>query len=93
MRQELQAYGEGLADKAEILALNKVDALDAETRAAKAAELEAAAGAAPRLVSGVSGEGVTELLRESFREVRRARGEIAADDEAEVSAPSGDWAP
>ena len=32
VREELAAYGEGLADKAEILALNKVDALDPETR-------------------------------------------------------------
>ncbi|MDZ4319175.1 MAG: GTPase ObgE, partial [Phenylobacterium sp.] len=56
IRQELAAYGEGLEDKREILALNKVDALDDETRAAKAAELTEAAGHAPALISGVSGE-------------------------------------
>ncbi|MDP3299690.1 MAG: GTPase ObgE, partial [Phenylobacterium sp.] len=55
IRQELAAYGEGLEDKREILALNKVDALDDETRAAKAAELTEAAGHAPALISGVSG--------------------------------------
>ena len=44
MRHELEAYGEELGDKTEILALNKIDALDDETRAAKAAELEAAVG-------------------------------------------------
>jgi len=95
VRQELEAYGEGLADKREILALNKVDALDEETRAAKAAELEAAAGIAPRLVSGVSGEGVTELLREAWRQVRRNRGQIVEDDEDEDEArqPSGEWSP
>ena len=93
VRQELAAYGEGLTDKAEILALNKVDALDPETRAAKAAELEAASGIRPRLVSGVSGEGVTELLREAWREVRRQRGEIVGDDEDRAAEPTGGWAP
>ena len=37
VREELKAYGEGLADKPEILALNKIDALDSKTRKARAA--------------------------------------------------------
>jgi GTP-binding protein len=95
VRQELETYGEGLADKAEILALNKIDALDPELRAAKLAELEAAAGVRPRLVSGVSGEGVRELLRAAWRQVRLNRGEIVDDDEAQEAADpgSGGWAP
>src|SRR5271154_3137039 len=44
VRGELAAYGEGLAEKAELVALSKVDALDADTRAAKAAELATAIG-------------------------------------------------
>jgi GTP-binding protein len=80
VRDELEAYGEGLAEKAEVVALNKVDALDPDTRADKAAELEEAAGRAPMIVSGVSGEGVTEVLRAVWKEVRRARGELDADD-------------
>jgi GTP-binding protein len=91
VRAELAAYGEGLEGKPELLALNKVDALDETARAEAAAALEAAAGVRPRLVSGVSGEGVTELLREAWRLVRRERGETAADDETD-SAPE-DWAP
>ena len=87
VRRELEAYGEGLGDKPEILALNKVDALDAETRAARAAELEAAAGVAPRLVSGVSGEGVTELLRAAWREVLASRKAAAAPGDVEAWAP------
>jgi len=91
VRAELAAYGEGLADKPELLALNKVDALDEATRTQAAEALEAAAGVRPRLVSGVSGEGVTELLREAWRLVRRERGEAAGDDEAEPR--SEGWAP
>jgi GTP-binding protein len=78
VREELRAYGEGLADKPEILALNKIDALDPETRAARAAELENAAGRPPLLVSGVSGEGVPELLRAALAQVRKARAAEAS---------------
>ncbi|HVI31256.1 GTPase ObgE [Phenylobacterium sp.] len=95
VRHELEAYGEELADKPEILALNKIDALSEEEREAKAAELAAVAGVTPRLVSGFTGENVTELLREAWKLVRRRRGEIVADEEDEDEAPasSGDWQP
>ncbi|HTK36222.1 MAG TPA: GTPase ObgE [Caulobacteraceae bacterium] len=89
VREELKAYGAGLAEKPEVLALNKIDALDPETRAVKAAELEAAAGRKPMIVSGVSGEGVSALLRAALKEVRRSRGESDEDD-----APSqAEWRP
>ena len=70
IRHELEAYAEGLEDKLELLALNKVDALTPEDRAAKAALLEAAAGVRPALISGVSGEGVRDLLRAAFQQVK-----------------------
>ena len=86
IRGELKAYGEGLEDKTELVALNKADALDAETLEAKAAELAAAIGKPPFIVSGVSGQGVTELLRAAFAEVkaRRAaeRRELTAGEDA-----------
>jgi GTP-binding protein len=93
VRTELNAYGEGLVEKPEVLALNKIDALDDETRAAKAAELEAASGIKPMLISGVSGEGVTELLRVAWRKVRETRGEIVLDDDEEAAEAQGDWQP
>jgi GTP-binding protein len=92
VRAELAAYGEGLEGKPELLALNKVDALDEATRTEAAEALEAAAGVSPKLVSGVSGEGVTELLREAWRLVRRERGEAAGDDD-EAEPRSEGWAP
>jgi GTP-binding protein len=78
VRGELAAYGEGLKDKLELLALNKVDALDPETRKARAKALAKAAGRKPLLVSGVSGEGVQALLRAAMEAVRTHRGEEAA---------------
>jgi GTP-binding protein len=91
VREELVAYGEGLAEKTEVLALNKVDALDPETRAEKAAQLEAAAGRAPMIVSGVSGEGVPQVLRAVLAQVRRARGEV--DDEGDAIDDMSEWRP
>jgi GTP-binding protein len=93
IRHELEAYGEGLTDKGEILALNKVDALDPETRAEKLAELAQAAGVTPRIVSGVSGEGVTELLRAAYAEVRRRKGEVVGDDDDDEVPTAGGWTP
>ena len=93
VRHEIEEYGEGLGDKTELLALNKADALDPETRAAKAAELKKAAGVAPFIVSGVSGEGVTELLRAAYAQVRRQRGEIPAEEDDEVQETPGGWRP
>ena len=81
VRREIEAYGAGLMDKPEILALNKIDALDPAAVEAKAAELAAVAGVEPRRVSGVAGRGVRELLREAFAQVRRSRGEIASEDD------------
>jgi GTP-binding protein len=63
IRHELAAYDESLAAKPELLALNKIDALDTGARAEKSAALKAASGQAPFLISGVSGEGVKDLLR------------------------------
>ncbi|HEX6865639.1 MAG TPA: GTPase ObgE, partial [Caulobacteraceae bacterium] len=57
---------------------------------AKAAELKTAAGSKPFLISGVSGEGVRELLRAAWAKVRQQRGE-AVEEETEASA--GDWTP
>jgi GTPase len=82
---ELEAYGGSLADKPRITCLNKIDALDEEERAEKAAALRAVAGDV-MLLSGVTGEGVTEVLRALKRVIDRARG----GDESEGEGP---WRP
>ncbi len=87
VRAELEAYGEGLEDKPELLALNKADALDPETRRARVKALQKAAKVKPALISGVSGEGVRELLRAAWAEVRARRAEGAA------AADVGAWTP
>ncbi|WP_296817684.1 GTPase ObgE [Brevundimonas sp.] len=91
IRGELEAYGEGLADKTELLALNKVDALSPEAREEKADALQAASGVRPRLISGVSGEGVRDMLRAAWAEVKKSRGETP-DEETERTGDTG-WTP
>ncbi|MEX0693690.1 MAG: GTPase ObgE [Rhodospirillales bacterium] len=58
---ELEAYGGGLAEKHQIVALNKIDALDADTIEERRAELSAASGQDVHVISGVAGIGVREL--------------------------------
>lgn len=60
---ELEAYGAGLAEKPRITALNKTDALEPEALAQAQAALEEVSGARVFLVSGVSGDGLTRVLR------------------------------
>ena len=90
VRTELEAYGEELGDKPEILALNKIDALDESTIEMQREALAEAAGAEVRLVSGVSGQGVRELLREAYALVRQRKQ--AAAQEAFGDEPEG-WNP
>jgi GTP-binding protein len=81
VRRELEAYGGGLADKPEIVALSQADTLDAEARKKKLASLKRAAGRTPLLLSAVSGEGVEEALRALMAIVEEARAaEVTTED-------------
>jgi GTP-binding protein len=62
VRGELEAYGAGLDDKTELIALNKCDTIDEELATALAAELHAASGARVFPVSGATGGGVDAVL-------------------------------
>ena len=63
VRGELEAYGHGLAEKPEIVALSKADALDPDTLKEQVARLKRAAKRAPLVLSSASGQGVQEGLR------------------------------
>ncbi|MER9244421.1 GTPase ObgE [Mesorhizobium sp. M0590] len=78
VRAELEAYGNGLTDKVEIVALSQIDILDADTRKKKTASLKRAAGRAPMLLSAVTGEGVEAVLRALIAVVADAREAVAA---------------
>jgi GTP-binding protein len=88
VRGEIEAYGAGLAEKPEIVALNKTDALTPAEASRKRAALSRAIGKEVRLVSGVSGAGVRDLVNEIAAMLRARRA-----DKAEEAQRQGDWAP
>jgi GTPase len=73
IREELEAYGNGLAEKPEIVALNKADAMTPQARTSRVKALSRAAGRPVLLISGASGEGVPEALRALADAVRARR--------------------
>ncbi len=88
VRAELEAYGQGLTDKPEIVALSKADALTPEAIKAQTAKLKKAAKKTPLLLSSASGQGVTEVLRALFKVIDAAR---AGADEPEAKEAA--WQP
>ena len=62
IRKELKAYDAILGSKTELVAINKCDSLDADARKKLGAKIKKVSGQMPYLISGVSGEGVRELL-------------------------------
>lgn len=93
IRKELAAYGGGLGEKAEVLALNKIDALDDELIDFLADELEEAAGKPVFKLSGISGQGMDAVVGELFAHVDAARKPVAPDGEALEENTSGPWTP
>lgn len=89
IRGEIEAYGAGLEEKPEILCLNKADALSEEEREEKKAILAAESGGEVYVISGVSGEGVTDVLRLAADEIGIRRAEERAQ---ETDAEEG-WQP
>jgi GTP-binding protein len=88
VRAELNAYGEGLADKTEIVALNKADALTPEQLKQQLARLKRAAKKTPLVISAATGEGVPEVLRALVRVMGEARA--SAPEQPQEAA---DWRP
>jgi GTP-binding protein len=77
IRHELAAYGHGLAQKPEIIGLNKIDALDAGAITGKMRELRRAAGPGAMILplSGVTGAGVAQIVAALFAALTEARAE------------------
>jgi GTPase len=85
VRAELSAYGHGLVDKPEIVALNKADALTADEIKQQTARLKRTAKKTPLVVSAVSGEGIPEVLRALLKVVQQARKGDVEEPAAETA--------
>jgi GTPase len=79
VRHEIEAYGAGLAEKPEIVALSKVDTVDAETLKNQMARLKRAAKRTPIALSSATGQNVQEALRALLKEIDAKR---AVEDKA-----------
>ncbi|MFZ9499940.1 MAG: GTPase ObgE [Beijerinckiaceae bacterium] len=100
VRSELEAYGHELAEKREIVALSKIDTVDAETlktqverikramRTAGPALQEGEKRAPPMLLSAATRSGVQDVLR-----ALAGKMEAAREEENAASPPPAPWAP
>ena len=90
IRHELEAYSPALLQKPELVCLNKIDALDAKDIERKARALSRAVksvGSKAKLfkISGVSGQGVAEMLEAAFAMVEAHRDEQARQKAAKAA--------
>lgn len=81
VRNELEQYGHGIAEKPEIVALNKADALGEELSQDVAKEFEEHTGIKPMIISGVSKEGVNKVLFALNDIIQRTRTGTLHDEE------------
>jgi GTP-binding protein len=79
VRTELKAYGQGLAEKPEIVVLTKIDSLTPEAIKAQTAKLKKACKKAPMLMSSASRQGVPDVLRALWK--------VIASDRVDANAP------
>jgi GTP-binding protein len=84
VRGELEAYGQGLIEKPEIVALSKADAMTKEAIKAQIAKLKKACKKTPLVLSSQSGEGVQEALRALLKIIDRAREDAGTNKAKEA---------
>ena len=94
VQEELAAYGAGLEDKPQLIALNKLDLADAELGEAFADELKKGGADKVFTVSGASGEGIEELLDAVLGYLPdRTSTETKAEEVEDEGEQDGEWSP
>ena len=76
---ELEAYAQELVHKPRITVLNKADAIDDKTIASRKKALEKASGGPVYVMSGVSKQGLTDVLRLVYSEIMKSKFVPAED--------------
>jgi GTP-binding protein len=84
--EELEAYGAGLTEKPQIVALNKIDAIDPKEAKKLQKKLAKASGAEVMMLSGASGEGLEAVLDHLIEA-------IPAPEEVEETKGGEEWSP
>lgn len=93
VEEELEAYGGGLEDKPRLIALNKIDTVDAELVSAFRAELRAAGAKRVFPISGATGKGMNALLDAVLEHLPAATATERPDGEVEVIEDQKPWSP
>jgi GTP-binding protein len=75
VRHEIEAYGHGLDEKPEVVALSKADALDEDTLKEQLKKLKKACRKTPYVISSASGKGVQEVLQALLSVIDEAKAE------------------
>jgi GTPase len=78
VRREIEAYGGGLTDKAEVIGLNKIDALEPADVKKLATKLKRASKAEVMPLSGAGGDGVDAVLDRLLEAIGIESGAAAA---------------
>ena len=86
IQQELSAYGRGLADRPQLLAINKVDALLEEEADELVSKLSLLTGKKVFRISAVSRQGTGELLQAIWQLLDETNEAIAAEEALAVQA-------
>ena len=79
VREELAAYGAGLDEKPEVVAISKADAVPADVAEKLKRALKRAAGTTPLVVSAATGAGVDKALRALAGEIAAAKAPAEPD--------------
>jgi len=87
IRRELEAYGNGLTDKPEIIGLNKADAVPPEELAKKRQKLKRASKRRVLVLSGATGKGVGEAMATLYAVIKDERDKAAAPKTEEAYSP------
>ena len=82
VRGEMAAYGGGLAEKPEIIGLNKSDAMTPRETSSRMAALRKASGRPVHLLAGATGQGVAEVLRVLQTTIHAGRRDKAEQEQA-----------
>ena len=83
VRKELEAYSDVLAQKPEIVALNKIDSLSDEEIKKKKKALEKASKQEVHTISGIAQKNVQQVLAQMFKEVKITRDEVAKEQDVQ----------
>ena len=89
MCEELKAYGAGLEEKPQIVALNKGDLLDEELMADIAAQLTEAGALDVISISGATGQGIDKVLDR----ILEALPAMSSVESSSGTNEEGEWSP